>query len=579
MSTVKTNTIQPVTTGDNLIIRTGSGDPERIRITTNGDVGIGGNPSIYGQLYMTSSALAPLADLYVENTNSALSGGITLATFIANNAPGDPSDTGAGTRRPRLNIIGTSAGIILGESYNAAANNLMFSIGNQEMMRLNSTGLGVNTTPVTLLHVAGAEETHTNANAAQLLVSNVANTQQIQIAVSGGGTGGYIEGWRPGIGGMTLHFQPSGSPSVFGGDVQALGTVSMSSSFAFRNRIINGGMTIHQRGMKTIDGTTFSAPADAHLEFPVDRWHINFVTDGTFTARQDNDAPPGFSNSILYTVGTADATLAASQNINIMQWIEGDNVVDLALGTSSAKSITVSFWAKSSVTGTYCLTLTNSGTSHVADYCYVREYTIATANTWNYYTLTFPPATAGSWKQGRALGMQVRFCLGSGTDQQTTTGAWRSGNRSATANQTNLQATASATFRLTGVQLESGTQATPFENRLNATEMMLCQRYYETGDWLQSAFGAAGSNTNEIWFSYKTTKRKTPTNANITADFKSVSSGANVAALLLPSDTGWNGYSSNNGFQIKWAPVTGSADAAPSVHGWRANAEIDSTDA
>ena len=146
MSTVKTNTIQPVTTGDNLIIRTGAGDPERIRITTNGDVGIGGNPSAYGQLYMTSSALAPLADLYVENTNSALSGGITLATFVTNNAPGDPSDTGAGTRRPRLNIIGTSAGIILNETYNAAANNLMFTIGsNAERMRLNGNGVYIGT--------------------------------------------------------------------------------------------------------------------------------------------------------------------------------------------------------------------------------------------------------------------------------------------------------------------------------------------------------------------------------------------------------------------------------------------------
>jgi hypothetical protein len=236
-------------------------------------------------------------------------------------------------------------------------------------------------------------------------------------------------------------------------------------SFAFRNRIINGDMRIAQRG---------TAAVTAANSYPVDRFQLGQSTDGAVSAQQDSSAPAGFVNSLKYTTTTADGTLTTTQSVNIRQRIEGTNVADLSFGTANAKTVTLSFWVRSSLTGTFGGALSNSA----QDRTYPYTYTISAADTWEYKTVTIPGDTTGTWLTDTGTGILLFFGLGAGPDRSETAGAWAAVQAVSATGATSVVGTLNATWYITGVQLEVGSVATPFERRPYGTELALCQRYY-----------------------------------------------------------------------------------------------------
>lgn len=245
-------------------------------------------------------------------------------------------------------------------------------------------------------------------------------------------------------------------------------TLGAGDSSSFKNKIINGAMTVDQR----YAGTVYS-PANG---FSVDRWTSGYYAPagGTYSAQQVVDAPAGFYNSLKMTV-TATPSNNTDAFFQLYQPIEANNVADFALGTASAKSFTFSFWVKSSLTGTFCVAFGNN-TSPA--YYYISTYTINTANTWEFKTISVTAPTAGTWGTTNGQGLAVFFDLGSGTNQDApTANTWNAGNYRRVSSGVRLIGTNGATLNVTGCQLEVGTVATSFDYRPYGTELMLCQRY------------------------------------------------------------------------------------------------------
>jgi hypothetical protein len=269
-----------------------------------------------------------------------------------------------------------------------------------------------------------------------------------------------------------------------------------ASPFVLKNRIINGDMRIDQRNA----GASVTINSAAYT-FAVDRWSgYGESADGVFTLQRSTTAPTGFTNSLLATVTTADASIGANQLYIVEQFIEGFNVADLNFGTANAKTITISFWVRSSVTGTF------SGS--IADTNYTRSYpftyTISSANTFEYKTVTIAGDTTGTWNTDNGIGMRLYFDLGSGSSTKGTAGAWTGSGTVGATGSTNLITTSAATWYITGVQLEQNTSATPFERRLYNQELANCQRYFYAIYNSENATGDGGvigwgfSNTGNI---------------------------------------------------------------------------------
>lgn len=253
---------------------------------------------------------------------------------------------------------------------------------------------------------------------------------------------------------------------AIGADVQAYSAALTSyatNGVAMRNRIINGAMTLNQRGSSTTSNG-----------YALDRWLITAIAGSKMTVSQSSDAPTGFSNSMLIT-SSAATTIASGDYYNIGQRIEGFNTADLMFGTANAKTVTVSFWAKSSLTGTFGGSLQNSAQNR----SYPFTYTISSANTWEYKTATIAGDTTGTWIGAtNGIGMQVLFGLGTGSTYQSSAGAWAGGYLFPTS-AVNLLATNAATLQITGVQLEVGSSATGFEYVNYQTLLANCYRYFQ----------------------------------------------------------------------------------------------------
>ena len=251
----------------------------------------------------------------------------------------------------------------------------------------------------------------------------------------------------------------------------ASGGVFAPISSVFRNRIINGAMVIDQRNA----GAIVTVNSAAQFFYAVDRWGgIGQATDGVFTLQQDSSAPAGFINSIKATVTTVDTSLAATQTYAIRQTIEGYNIADLNWGTANAKTVTLSFWVRSSLTGTFGGSLRNSANNR----SYPFSYTISSANTWEQKSVTIAGDTTGTWLVDNGIGINVTFSLGSGTDRSGTAGAWNANNNPSATGAVSVIGILNATWFITGVQLEVGSTATSFDYRPYGTELALCQRYY-----------------------------------------------------------------------------------------------------
>ena len=250
-----------------------------------------------------------------------------------------------------------------------------------------------------------------------------------------------------------------------------------------KNRVINGDMRIDQRNVtSTINATG--------VTYNVDRWLGRGVgSDGVFTLAQDTTSPVNFTNSLKAAVTTADGDIAAGSSYRIQQQIEGNNIADLNWGTSDAQSVTLSFFVRSSVTGTFGGSLANGD----FDRFNVFSYTISSANTWEKKTVTIAGDTAGTWYTNNSIGIRINFSLGAGSNLLASAGSWGASTKEGVSGQTNLIATNSATFYLTGVQLEPGITATSFEHRQFGQELELCQRYY------QKYLNDSGATTEGFW--------------------------------------------------------------------------------
>ena len=254
-----------------------------------------------------------------------------------------------------------------------------------------------------------------------------------------------------------------------------------------RNLIINGAMQVAQRGTSSTNQGYKT----------VDRFRGYHPTMGqlAYTQEQSTDAPDGFSNSYKWTVTTAETALSASEEWRIFTGLEGQDVQRLKFGTSDAKSFTVSFWVKSSVTGTYTLYILDNDNAYII----TDTYTIDTADTWEHKSVTFVGNPNQSFDNDNNGSLYVQWILSAGSDYTSTdTTSWTSGlTGRAYGHTANIATTADATFQITGVQLEVGDKATPFEHRSYGDELVKCQRYYEvlSGDTSHSVFsGIVASN-------------------------------------------------------------------------------------
>jgi hypothetical protein len=251
--------------------------------------------------------------------------------------------------------------------------------------------------------------------------------------------------------------------------------------YSFKSRIINGAMVIDQRN----NGASVT-PTNA--QYLVDRFFASLTQASKFTAQRSTTTATGFINSLLITSSSAYSVLTGDTFL-IAQSIEGFNVSDLAWGTANAQTVTLSFWVRSSLTGTFGGALTNAGQNR----SYPFSYTISSANTFEYKTVTITGDTTGTWATDNSTGITVRFGLGSGATYSGTAGAWAAGNLVQPTGSVSVVGTNGATFYITGVQLEKGSTATSFDYRPYGTELALCQRYA----WRCSQFfGAAVSTAN-----------------------------------------------------------------------------------
>jgi hypothetical protein len=244
---------------------------------------------------------------------------------------------------------------------------------------------------------------------------------------------------------------------------------AVSGFTGFKNRIINPGMVIDQRNA----GAAVTVNT-GNQTFSVDRWYAQATTSaGVFTVQQSTITPTGFKNSLVATVTTIDSSLAATDLYVISQRIEGFNVADFGFGSASAATVTLSFWVRSSVTGTFGGAITNGATNR----SYPFTYSISSANTWEQKTVTFTGDTTGTWATDNSSGMNIYFALGVGSTYSGTANAWGGTLYLSATGATNLMATSGATFYITGVQLERGSNATSFEFRDYGRELAMCQRY------------------------------------------------------------------------------------------------------
>ena len=242
---------------------------------------------------------------------------------------------------------------------------------------------------------------------------------------------------------------------------------------AGKNRIINGAMIIDQRNA----GAAVTVNANA-VFYPVDRFNaVGETSDGVFTLQQSTSTPPaGLINYVRATVTTADASIGASQRYFFRQSIEANQLYDFGLGTSAAKTFTLSFYVRSSLTGTFSGSMRSSSGGR----SYVFSYTINAANTWERKSITLTGDTTGTWGTGVNTGIILSWSLGAGSTLSTTANTWTAGNFFGETGASNVIATLNATWDVTGVQLELGSVATEF-TLAGATiqgELAACQRYY-----------------------------------------------------------------------------------------------------
>jgi hypothetical protein len=292
-----------------------------------------------------------------------------------------------------------------------------------------------------------------------------------------GSTSGSVTLAEPAVAGSTVLDLPATS-----------GTVGLTvSQISMKNRIINGGMTIDQRNA----GASVNNTAAGLGTYTLDRW-LSYGTAATKFSIQQNAGsvtpPAGFINYLGVT-SLAATTVGSTDLYYITQRIEGFNTYDLSWGTANAQTVTLSFWARSSLTGTFGGALVNSAGTR----SYPFTYTISSANTWTKISITVVGETTGAWLKNNEIGIGVVFGLGVGSTFSTTAGAWATGTFVSATGAVSVVGTNGATFYITGVQLELGSAATTFDFSSYGNELASCQRYYYVGQ--NASYGYPSPNS------------------------------------------------------------------------------------
>ena len=314
------------------------------------------------------------------------------------------------------------------------------------------------------------------------------------------------------------------------------------TSSYLRNRIINGDMRIDQRNAGV-------SVTPANLQYTVDRWQAQLTQTSKFTAQQNAGSvtpPVGYSKYLGITSSSAYSVLTGDY-FALLQGIEGFNTDDLAWGTANAKTVTLSFWVRSSLTGTF------GGAISGGPQSYPFTYTISSANTWEQKSITIAGSTSGSWATNNTASMYVSFSLGVGTTYSGTAGAWSNTFYFSATGATSVVGTSGATFYVTGVQLEVGTVATPFERQIYGTQLAQCQRYYQqhassgNGAIFRGLPQTLTSGTTYAWMPFAVVTRAVPTMTVGTPSYTNMS-GASWANINLAGAeigitvTGTNSY-------------------------------------
>ena len=319
-----------------------------------------------------------------------------------------------------------------------------------------------------------------------------------------------------------------------------------SNNVTMRNRIINGAMMIDQRN----GGASVSTPGGA-FTYGVDRFALLNSGDAGFSIQQVSDAPAGLKCSLKVTTTTAaGGSPSAAALATVSQAVEAYSISDINEGTANAQSLTLSFWVKSSLTGSFTVTAENNNNR-----TFLTTYTIISASTWEKKTVVIPPCVDGNWNVTTGRGIVVVWgLLGGSTYQQAASASWQLVNAKYFVPGTvALAQTLNATLQLSGVQLEAGTTASPFEYRQYGTELALCQRYYQTLGQGSGGYAYSGTTAFLNWF-LPVVMRATQSINLLTTSVSVVSnSGASVitstgSSLSAPNFTINGGYTRIDGF-------------------------------
>ena len=326
------------------------------------------------------------------------------------------------------------------------------------------------------------------------------------------------------------------APSVAGSNTLTLPastqTLATQNSLGVRNLIINGDMRIDQRNAGASVTPTSSS-------YSIDRWQSAINVSSKFSIQQVTDAPTNATHSLKATSLSA-YSIGPSEICTIRQHIEGYNTAHLNWGTANAQTVTLSFWVKSSLTGTFGGSIMEGA---AASRSYPFTYTINTADTWEQKTITISGDTTGTWSTSNTASIDVLFSLGAGTSMVGTANTWAGASYYGATGQSSLVATNAATWQVSLVQLEVGTEATPFEVRPYDMELARCQRYYEIGHSKLYMPPATGGFT--LHTPYKVTKRA---NASVT-----VTSGTIGGTESLTATDFGSYYNSNTTQDFNWA--------------------------
>jgi hypothetical protein len=309
------------------------------------------------------------------------------------------------------------------------------------------------------------------------------------------------------------------------------GVAAPTGSMGFRNRIINGDMRIDQRNAG-------ASVTPTNGQYPIDRWAAQLTAASKFSVQQNAGSvtpPTGFTNYLGVTSLSAYSVLTGDI-FNVYQPIEGLNTADLAWGTAGASAVTLSFWVRSSLTGTFGGAFQNNASTR----SYPFTYTISSANTWEQKSITIAGDTTGTWLTNNGAGIRVYFGLGGGSTFSGTAGSWSGGNFYTATGATSVVGTNGATFYITGVQLEAGSVASPFERRDYGRELMMCQRYLPAFNSTDVSYRLPGSGicagTTQAYFTIVF-----PTTTRVPATGVTVSSGSHftvdVDGLVAPTST------------------------------------------